>query len=102
MRARESCVRDQPLETADDQLRAQQAQTDASLVALANALEYLAEEVRANLPMGLIARERLSHIRVVTATVRQHHEAPTAEPGNEHRGSTTIRGSSSPHGEHDG
>ena len=73
---------EQDIVTDLEQLRARQAQTDASLVALANAIESIAEQVRANPTTGQIEGIRLSHVRWVTAAVRQHHQAPTDETVN--------------------
>jgi hypothetical protein len=76
---RERCVSDQDSVTDVEQLRARQAQTDHSLVALANALEIIAEQVRADPTTEQIERMRFSAVRLVTAAVRQNHQAPTEE-----------------------
>jgi phytoene dehydrogenase-like protein len=57
-----------------EQLRAHQAQTDQSLMALANAIETIAEQVKANPTTSMLEGMRLREVRHVTTTVRKHHQ----------------------------
>ena len=57
-----------------EQLRAHQAQTDQSLVALANAIETIAEQVKANPTTNMLEGMRLGEVWHVTTTVRKHHQ----------------------------